>query len=88
MYTVRVGPDMVWRRHLDQLLEATARSTTAKESMAREDSEEVASTAPEDFDGDIESTWAAEPQPSSTGSGSPPRRYPERNRRAPQRLDL
>ena len=83
---MRVGPDMVWRRHVDQLLEATARTTTAKESITREDSEEVASTAPEDFDDDIESTGAAERQPSLTGS--PPRRYPERNRRAPQRLDL
>ena len=70
MYTVRVGLDMVWRRHVDQLLEGTARSTTAKESMASEDLEEVASTAPEDFD-DIESIGAAEPQPSPTGSGSP-----------------
>ena len=68
---MRVGPDMVWRRHVDQLLEATARSTTAKELMAREDSE-AASTAPVDF----------------AGPGSLPRRYPERNRRGPQRLDL
>ena len=41
-----------WRQQLAR--------TTAKESMAREDSKKVASTAPEDFDEDIETTGAAE----------------------------
>ena len=84
-YTVRVGPDMVWRRHIDQLRDATAKNPPAK-SVTHEDSDEFQRSAPDDFDTDNETV---EPHPGAAGSASEERRrYPMRNRRAPQRLDL
>ena len=81
-YTVRVGADIVCRRHIDQLRDATAK-TAANESAAHQDSDEFTPCAPDDFETDND----IDPEP-QLRAAEEPRRNPERNRRAPQRLDL
>ncbi|XP_041829036.1 uncharacterized protein K02A2.6-like [Melanotaenia boesemani] len=92
-YTISVGTNLVWRRHVDQILDAETHLATAQpENISTAlGSDEFIFTTPPEAQGlsDVTEDQTAE---SSTqrhiDSGQPTRRYPERNRRAPQRLDL
>lgn len=94
MYRVQVAPDMIWRRHVDQLLPsqvpppasvvtdaALPPTLPATTPQVLEEEPEVIPTTFEP-EGNSDPVLAAE-QP-ATGQ----RRYPERVRKPPQRLDL
>ncbi len=91
-YTVSVGPTMVWRRQIDQLLDAAAGDVTAQpEGFETPQDSEDTPMAPDCVTGDngtqvpenVDSTLQ-----SVTDSEFPVRHYPVRSLRPPQRLDL
>ncbi len=110
-YTVRTCEDIVWRRHVDQLLAgATAPEGTPPVSCA-EPGQQVSPTQPtrtqDAADGgepapsgvppaDPQTELFPSPTPTSvpdtasggTPDGSATRRYPQRERRSPERLNL
>lgn len=93
-YTVKIGHH-VWRRHVDQLLDATDRRTinnnTEDDAHASEDSNELMCTAseppPQAEDGNA-TPDNPDPEVPAQSSDTQERRYPERAHRPPQRLDL
>ncbi|KAJ8417499.1 hypothetical protein AAFF_G00223420 [Aldrovandia affinis] len=105
-YTVSVGPNMVWRRHVDQLLDASAGQITAQQKLLDVSAGDVTalqegSDTPQDSEDapmppdnaavndDTQIPATVNPTlPSVTDSESSVRRYPERKRTPPQRLDL
>lgn len=97
-YQVKVGQDLVWRRHVDQLLDASgSTSVDANDTPFHGDfefSDEAQDTGgPEDDAGGsapaspVPQRPAVNPVPQSpTANTSPVRRYPERIRRPPERF--
>lgn len=91
-YTVSVGPTMVWRRHVDQLLDISDGEviTEPKESDALPDSKDIA-IAP-GYAAGISDTQNTETMDCTSQnvnvSAAPERRYPQRSHRPPERLDL
>ncbi|XP_028327386.1 uncharacterized protein K02A2.6-like [Gouania willdenowi] len=90
-YTVGLQPDVVWRRHVDQLLDAshgnvTNRSVTPTGTANKEDS----ISTPDLTEVEINSTpeTVNSPRPITNLPDPPGRRYPGRNRKPPERLDL
>lgn len=84
-YTVGVGPNMVWWRHVDQLLDAPAGEIPTSSENSTQDSDDTLMTqscvtvnsdvpVPKTVDSNLQSV---------TGSETP-----ERSRRPPLRLDL
>lgn len=93
-YTVQVGQH-IWRRHVDQLLNATAHHATNNrpedDAHVSEDSDELMCTAPEPplqvEDGNA-TPDNADPEVPAQSSDPQERRYPERAHRPPDRLTL
>ncbi|KAJ8419116.1 hypothetical protein AAFF_G00006150 [Aldrovandia affinis] len=91
-YTVSVGPNMVWRRHVDQLLDVSAGDVTALQEGLDTPQDSKDTPMPPDnaaVNDDTQIPATVNPTlPSVTDSESSVRRYPERKRTPPQRLDL
>ncbi|XP_030586939.1 uncharacterized protein K02A2.6-like [Archocentrus centrarchus] len=92
-YNINVGDNLIWRRHVDQIVDAETHMVPRQpeSTSTSQDSEEFIFATPPEVQGLGETTDAqtAEPSTQSTmDSGHSGRRYPERNRRAPQRLNL
>lgn len=92
-YTVRIGHDVIWRRHIDQLLDATAHRATNKnaEDDVSEDSDGLICTASESpplDDGNATPVNADILRAPAQSSDLQERRYPERAHHPPQRLNL
>ena len=93
-YTVKIGHHE-WRRHVDQLLDATARhvtnNNTEDDVPASEDSEELMCTAseppPQVEDGNA-TPDNPDPEVPAQSSDTQERRYPERAHRPPDRLTM
>ncbi|KAL4009353.1 hypothetical protein ACER0C_003205 [Sarotherodon galilaeus] len=92
-YTVNVGANLVWRRHVDQIVDAESHMVPQQpeSTSTPQDSEEFALASPPEVQDLRETTNAQTPElttQSTMESDQTGRRYPERNRRAPQRLNL
>lgn len=88
-YTVNIGQDLVWRRHVDQLLDAAGPTTVDAEPTPSSDGLDLSDQAqdiviPEDDAGGSERDPPVAPSPAVTPT--PVRRYPDRVRRPPERL--
>lgn len=94
-YTVRVGREVIWRRHIDQLLDATTHPATQCDNTEdgapiHEDSDEFrlpGSETPDD-DNPTPATSVGAPEVPVQDPDPQERRYPERAHRPPQRLEL
>ncbi|XP_061152316.1 uncharacterized protein K02A2.6-like [Syngnathus typhle] len=90
-YTVSVEPNVVWRRHVDQLLDASpgnaaTQTTTPTVPQNPKDSTPASDITPEENMSTPEIMDIHKPM---TNLPDPPgRRYPERVRKPPDRLDL
>ncbi|XP_051785433.1 uncharacterized protein K02A2.6-like [Erpetoichthys calabaricus] len=94
-YTVQVGHDTVWRRHIDQLLDAQAQEDTsqdkAEELIIPQNSNEFTFLTPDSSLAAGESQPQESAESTSSQMSAPPtqeRRYPERIRKPPERLNL
>ncbi|KAL4008501.1 hypothetical protein ACER0C_002353 [Sarotherodon galilaeus] len=92
-YIVNVGANLVWRRHVDQILDVESHIVPQQpeSTSTPQDSEEFALASPPEVQDLRETTNAQTPElptQSTMESDQTGRRYPERNRRAPQRLNL
>ncbi|XP_028656990.1 uncharacterized protein K02A2.6-like [Erpetoichthys calabaricus] len=94
-YTVQVGHDTVWRRHIDQLLDAQAQEDTsqdeAEELIIPQNSNEFTFLTPDSSLAPGESQPQESAESTSSQMSAPPtqeRRYPERIHKPPERLNL
>ncbi|KAL3975969.1 inner nuclear membrane protein Man1 [Sarotherodon galilaeus] len=92
-YTINVGANLVWRRHVDQILDAESHMVPQQpeSTSTPQDSEELAFASQPEVQDLCETTNAQTPElptQSTMDSDQTGRRYPERNRIAPQRLNL
>lgn len=91
-YTVGVEPNMIWRRHVDQLLDASTGEVTTEPACADmstpQNTDDIfMPTACDTVHTQVQETVDIIPQ-GVAGPEPSVRRYPERERRAPQRLDF
>ncbi|CAL9702203.1 unnamed protein product [Knipowitschia caucasica] len=86
-YTVGVEPNVVWRRHVDQLLDASP-GKDANPPVTPTVPSQKDSTLPADMTVETNSTPETIdcPRPVTNLSDPPGRRYPERHRKPPDRL--
>ena len=88
-YTVQVAGGRLWKRHIDQLLETADSprdSTASTNSDPAPELVDYPPTSPSLPDPDLDTLPAATPESASASSEqSPPRRYPQRTRRQPDR---
>ena len=96
-YQVKIAPNLIWRRHIDQLLASNIRTDTADSKEAPElsattyesDTEDEATQVQPDQRNDNPSLQPAlSPQDQNTSESQPipTRRYPVRIRQEPERL--
>lgn len=99
-YTVRVPPGLIWRRHVDQLLDSSTRHSTrndqCRDADCADSCEDFTSFTPGEPPDEPPDELNAEPAPATDSPAASPRpvpdvperRYPERERHPPQRLEL
>ena len=92
-YTIDVGTNLVWCRHFDQILDSETHMVSAQpgSTCTAQDSDEFPVTTSPEVQGlcDVTDAQSFElPTQSHKDSSEKVRCYPERNRRAPQRLDV
>ncbi|XP_062405896.1 uncharacterized protein K02A2.6-like [Sardina pilchardus] len=91
-YTVDIGHDMVWRRHVDQLLDAAGPTTMDADPTSCSDGPELNDPEPDtaDISGNTEDGSGTDTPvvqcPTASVTPVPVRRYPERIRRPPEKL--
>lgn len=95
-YTVQVSPRLIWRRHVDQLLDATTQHSTHNDTRSgagcMDSSEEFSSFALDEpqvaMDTPAPETDSPTVSPRPVPDPEEERRYLDRTRHPPRRLDL